>query len=56
MGINWDFLLAAWSREYICPECGDIMHFEDENESSLVCDSCGFSMDIDDYGTEEDDD
>lgn len=53
--INWDFLLSAWSGKYICHECGAIMHFEDENRSSLVCDDCGHSVYIDDYGMEDED-
>ena len=53
MSINWDFWIASQTGEYICPDCGAIMHFEDENRDSLVCDDCGGSMDLDDYGTED---
>lgn len=45
------FVKAFLSRQYICPECGKTMEFEDENESSLVCPHCGYSIDIDDYGS-----
>jgi hypothetical protein len=30
------------------------MEFEDENEDILICPSCGHSVDLDDYGSEDD--
>ena len=38
-------------EDYICPECGNKMIFEDEQwRDTLVCPSCGNSMDLDHYG------
>ena len=31
------------------------MEFEDEWESVLICEHCGFDMDVDHYGTDEED-
>lgn len=45
---------ALMSGTYICHECGGTMEFEDENEDSLVCPSCGHSVDLDMYGFEGD--
>jgi DNA-directed RNA polymerase subunit M/transcription elongation factor TFIIS len=36
--------------EYPCPECGTLMIWEDEDESILVCEACGYSVDSDRYG------
>lgn len=44
---------AMLSREYICNECGELMEFEDEWEDTLVCLHCGHSVDLDEYGCEE---
>lgn len=43
-------LEAILSGTYICPECGEVMKFEDEWEDTLVCLSCGYSVDSDMYG------
>lgn len=51
--MNWDFWIASQTGKYICPGCGAYMVFEDENRSILVCEDCGESMDIDDYGVED---
>ena len=53
--INWAFHQAFKSGMYICHECGAIMHFEGDDHSVLVCDECGHSVDIDDYGMEDED-
>lgn len=45
---------AMFSREYICHECGELMEFEDEWEDTLVCPYCGHSIDLDEYGCEDD--
>ena len=38
-------------EDYICPECGGKMIFEDEKwRDTLVCQACGNSMDLDHYG------
>ena len=47
--------LAFVTGEYICPKCGKLMEFEDEWESVLICEHCGFDMDVDHYGTDEED-
>lgn len=39
---------------YVCHECGCLMEFEDELEDTLVCPSCGHSVDLDEYGCEGD--
>lgn len=42
---------ALFTGEYLCPECGGRMEFEDEKwRDTLVCPSCGNSMDLDEYG------
>lgn len=43
---------AMLTREYVCPECGSCMEFENEMEDTLVCNHCGHSMDSDMYGFE----
>jgi hypothetical protein len=40
--------------EYICSECGNLMEFENENEDTLVCPSCGNDISLDRYGFEND--
>ena len=37
-------------RKYFCPQCGCDMQWENEWEDSLVCISCGYSMDPEMYG------
>lgn len=42
---------ALFTGEYICPDCGGRMEFEDEKwRDTLVCPACGNSMDLDHYG------
>lgn len=49
---NEEQIKAMFSREYICHECGNLMEFEDEWEDILVCPHCGHSVELDDYGCE----
>ena len=47
---------ALETGKYICPECGKLMVFEDEQwRDSLVCENCGYSCKLDDYGDDPDD-
>lgn len=41
---------AMHTGEYICPECGQLMEFEDPGETILVCPNCGNSMELEEYG------
>lgn len=50
---NEEQIKAMFSREYICHECGNLMEFEDEWEDILVCPHCGHSVELDDYGCED---
>lgn len=43
---------ALFTGEYICPECGGRMQFENEYAETLVCD-CGHSMPLEHYGASE---
>lgn len=43
---------AMLSREYFCNECGNLMEFEDEGEDVLLCPHCGHSVELDEYGRE----
>ena len=52
---NWDFWIASQTGEWLCRKCGAFMHFEDEAESIFFCDDCGNSVDIEDYGTDDED-
>ena len=55
MGFFNDLLSDALkSGRYTCSQCGARMEFEDENEDILICPSCGHSVDLDDYGSEDD--
>lgn len=55
MGFFNDLLREAlFSGRYICNKCGARMEFEDEWEDTLVCPSCGHSVDLDHYGAEDD--
>ena len=45
---------AFYTGKYVCPKCGAEMEFEDEQESVLICETCGYDVDIDDYGHEDD--
>ena len=47
-------LRAMFGGGYICDECGATMEWENENEDSLVCLKCGFSIDPDRYGFDSD--
>ena len=40
--------------EYICPECGGRLIFEDKWETVLVCPCCGNSIELDRYGFTDD--
>lgn len=44
---------AMFNRKYVCHECGELMEFEDEHEDILVCPVCGHSVDLDNYGCED---
>ena len=45
---------ALESGEYYCPECGKLMVFDDEEwRDSLVCEGCGYSCALDNYGLED---
>lgn len=44
---------AMFNRKYVCHECGELMEFEDEHEDILVCPACGHSVDLDNYGCED---
>lgn len=42
---------ALETGKYPCMECGSLMIFEDEKwKDSLVCENCGYSCKLDDYG------
>lgn len=46
---------ALKTGKYPCMECGKLMVFEDEEwRDSLVCESCGYSCKLDDYGLDVD--
>lgn len=45
---------AMISGQYICPECGGLMEFEDEWEDTLICSHCGHSVELEKYGCEGD--
>lgn len=45
---------ALLTGRYICSECGALMEFEDEYRDTLVCPECGYSIDLDHYGFEND--
>lgn len=47
--------ISVLTGKFVCPECKKWMHFENANEDTLVCDHCGYSVDIDDYGKDIDD-
>lgn len=40
------------SKKYVCSECGGLMKKADD--TVLVCTKCGYSVDIEDYGCEND--
>ena len=46
---------ALETGKYTCPECGKLMIFEDEKwRDSLVCEHCGYSCKLDEYGDDPD--
>lgn len=45
---------ALLTGRYICSKCGARMQFEDEWEDILVCLECGHSVELEQYGTEDD--
>jgi rRNA maturation endonuclease Nob1 len=49
---NKNRIKAMLNGEYVCQKCGCLMKFEDEWEDTLVCDVCGSSTDLKEYGTE----
>ena len=54
--MNKDLRRALETGKYTCPECGELMVFEDEKwRDSLVCENCGYSCALDDYGSDTDD-
>lgn len=57
MGFFNDLLAdALLSGRYICSECGAKMEFEDEYKDVLICSKCSHSVDLDRYGSENDED
>lgn len=55
MGFFTDVVVEAlFNHIYKCSQCGSKMIFEDDDESCLVCPECGYSIDLDLYGHEED--
>ena len=51
---NQQRIAAMLTGEYICPECGSQLIFEDEWETVLVCPCCGNSIELDRYGFTDD--
>lgn len=47
---NKKLIEGLTTGRYYCPECGELMEFEDENEDTLVCLHCGSSTELDEYG------
>lgn len=45
---------AMTDGEYICSKCRGLMKFKDEWEDTLVCNHCGHSIDLKEYGCEGD--
>lgn len=45
---------ALLTGRYICSKCGARMQFEDEWEDILVCLKCGHSVELEQYGMEDD--
>ena len=45
---------ALLTGRYICSKCGARMQFEDEWEDVLVCLECGYSVELERYGMEDD--
>lgn len=55
MGFFNDALVEAlFTGNYVCRECGAPMEFEDEWKDILVCPSCGYSVELDRYGFDSD--
>lgn len=51
MGFFNDLMVNAFKTgNYYCPKCGGLMSFEDDYEETLICDECGYDMDVDHYG------
>lgn len=46
---NFKQIFGMITGNYPCENCGKPMEFEDED--ALVCPYCGYSVDLDDYGT-----
>lgn len=49
-------IAAMFGGTYVCSKCGAKMEFEDEAEDILVCPTCGHSVDLDLYGSEDEED
>lgn len=47
---------AMFGGGYTCSKCGKKMVFENENEDILVCSSCGHSVMLELYGSEDEED
>lgn len=45
---------ALFSGEYPCPKCDNLMVFEDEGKTSLVCEKCGHDCALEHYGLSDD--
>lgn len=57
MGFFTDKLVEAmFGGGYTCSKCGKKMVFENENEDILVCNSCGHSVMLELYGSEDEED
>jgi len=40
--------------KYICPECGSELVFTTSREDELLCENCGYNVELDYYGMSED--
>ena len=47
---------SLFGGEHTCVKCRGIMEFEDEWEDTLICTKCGYTIDSDRYGFENDED
>lgn len=49
---NEKLIKGMFGEGYTCSECGKSMEFEDEWEDILVCPHCGHSVELEEYGCE----
>ena len=43
-------IIGMTTGKYLCPKCGAVMDWENENQDVLICPKCGYDVSLERYG------